>query len=129
MKIILDTEPVVWMLKSEDRFSNRQKEVFHNINNERFISIVSLWEISIKISLIRNDFVLRDDWFKYLKKQMKQFEIKWLNIKQSHCISQTGLPFHHKDPFDRLIISQGITENASIIGTDSNFKLYDVKLI
>ena len=92
-----------------------------------FVSIVSVWEIAIKVHIgklaLRNNFSLLSDF-------IKQSGIEILPVKFEHLQQLLHLDFHHRDPFDRLIIAQALNENMQIISKDENFKKYNkVKII
>lgn len=126
MKILLDTHILIWFAEGIDKLSTSTKLVIEDINNQRFVSIVSLWEIIIKTSLKKTE-------FKHTLKEINFFlvsnDINLLYIDIKHLNTLSTLPFHHKDPFDRLLISQAITENLTLISADQHFKSYPVNLI
>lgn len=102
-------------------------KALEDTQNERVISIVSLWELSIKISLkkLQTSRTLVEIHEHLLSKI--NFEI--LNIKFDHLQTLQTLPHFHNDPFDRLLIAQGISENLMIVSADRHFPQYSVKLI
>lgn len=91
-----------------------------------FISIASLWEISIKISLGKLELKTP---FSNISDQIFKNGFQILPITFEDTLTLTKLPFHHRDPFDRIIISQGISNKLSIISKDKNFNEYGVNLI
>ena len=122
MRFLLDTHVLLWWLANDPNLSADIRDVIGNPNNICFVSAVSIWEIAIKNSIGK----LRqpDDLLAVL--QDNRFQI--LDISAVHCLRVSSLPWHHKDPFDRLLISQALVEAFVLISVDEKFKLYDVPL-
>jgi PIN domain nuclease of toxin-antitoxin system len=126
MNLLLDTHALIWFTEGNDKLSLIAKKQIEDENNNKAISIASLWEIVIKASRtklgIEKSFV-----------EINQFllvnNIDVLDIKVSHLDTLLELPNHHGDPFDRLIISQAITENLIVISADRHFKAYSVNVL
>ncbi|KPA17471.1 twitching motility protein PilT [Candidatus Magnetomorum sp. HK-1] len=121
MKYLIDTHTFLWFVSGSFELSNIAKELIENDSNQIFISIVSLWEISIKTSIgklqIRGEYeTVIDDVFKN--------DISILPINFIHTVIQNKLPFHHKDPFDRIIVAQTIAEQMNFISCDTIFDTY-----
>jgi PIN domain nuclease of toxin-antitoxin system len=117
MKFLLDTHALLWILSEDKRLSEDAKNEYLNRENTIFLSMASIWEMSIKISLNK------------LKLSVVGNDIKLLRIESSHIYPLQKLPFYHRDPFDRLIICQAMYEKMPIISSDKNFDLYSVKRI
>lgn len=121
MQYLIDTHVFIWFMEASPTFSPIAKSIMLDKNNEILISIASLWEISIKHSigklpLQRNYAELSDILYDNL--------IEILPITFEHTVENNQLPFHHHDPFDRIIISQAIVENIDFISADSAFDNY-----
>ncbi len=127
MNILLDTHTFLWIIQNDKQLSKRAKETFLNTENNLYLSMVSYWEICIKQSLAKLE--LSKNWQKTFDDELLHNGIKWLNIEKTHCQEILDLPFHHKDPFDRLLIAQARVENFSILSFDKNVSLYDVETI
>ena len=127
MKILLDTHALLWIIMDDDRLSNVSREVFLDTNNSLYFSIISLWEICIKRSL--NKLTLKDGWLQLIQKEMKNNSIQWLPVEINHCVKIGELPFLHRDPFDRMLIAQAMSENLSILTRDSRFSDYEINCI
>jgi PIN domain nuclease of toxin-antitoxin system len=127
MRYLIDTHTFLWFNNGSSEISQIAKSMIENKENEIFISIASLWEISIKSAL--GKLVISSD-FETVIDDVIQSEIEVLSINFTHLVTQNKLPFHHKDPFDRIIISQGIVENMEIISKDEKFDdyLFDEKI-
>ena len=127
MKALLDTHTLLWMCSSADRLSDRAKVALLDDRNELFFSMAGWWEIAIKIGLGKLE--LQANWAQTMKREMRHNGIEWLPIRPEHCEQIPLLPFHHRDPFDRLLIAQAITEKLTIITCDQHFAAYDVRML
>lgn len=126
MKLLLDTHAFIWFVDNDARLPQKTKNQIENINNTIQISIASLWEIAIKISLEK--LKISEPLEKIIELIADNgFEI--LPILPEHIIDISRLEFHHRDPFDRIIIIQGLTENLLIVSKDEIFDKYGVKRI
>lgn len=121
MNYLLDTHTFLWFLEGNTNLSNKARKTIENLNNINFISIASIWEIAIKLSIskLRLDIKLEE-----LKTEILKNDFEILPLDFEHIIELTNLEQIHKDPFDRIIISQAIYEKFTIISKDSNFSLY-----
>ncbi|MBM4176371.1 MAG: type II toxin-antitoxin system VapC family toxin [Ignavibacteria bacterium] len=127
MKYLLDTHTFLWFVGGIEKISLKVTELIINSNNQKFISIASIWELSIKISLKKIE--IEESLIDFVKSECEKNGFDLLNINLDHLNRLCNLPFHHKDPFDRLIISQALTENIPIISSDEVFEKYKVKMI
>ena len=127
MKVLLDTHAFLWLITDEDRLSENARQTFLNTENSLFFSAASLWEICIKKSL--GKLSLKDGWFQTIQKEMEINTIQWLPIETTHCAEVTELPFHHRDPFDRMLIAQAIVEEMKLLSRDSRLSDYAIELI
>jgi len=122
-KFLIDTHYLIWAMKNPEKISKKALEIIEDKNNEVFVSLVSLWEIAIKQKIGKIELL---DNLKNFKKDVEQIGFIWLPILDIHIFTTMQLQLHqaHKDPFDRLIISQAIQENLTIITDDKKFNLY-----
>ncbi len=127
-KYLLDTSVLIWtLLSSSDALSGRALEILKGKGVERFVSAVSLWEIAIKYSIGKLPMDLTPKAFS--EELLQSGEITCLDVTFRHAVSVADLPFHHKDPFDRLLIAQAQCEGLPILTPDANFKKYDVEVV
>jgi PIN domain nuclease of toxin-antitoxin system len=125
MDILVDTQSFIWFSENDPRLPIPIKEIMEN-SNRLVISIASFWEITIKVSL--GKLSISGNIATLIDKSLSNgFEI--LPIEREHLITLSTLDFTHRDPFDRLIIAQALTENMSIISSDSIFQQYPINLI
>jgi PIN domain nuclease of toxin-antitoxin system len=120
MKNLVDTHAVLWFLNGEQM---SKKSLNLIINGEYYVSIVSLWEVAIKMSIGKYTF---DGGFSEFLRLVEDNGFRILPIKNEYMLSVFSLPFHHKDPFDRLLIATAISEGLTIITADENIQKYDV---
>ena len=121
MIFLIDTHTFLWFITGSYELSKTAKELIEKDNNDIFISIASLWEISIKTAIGKLQIL---DNYDTVINDVIENDISILPINFTHTVIQNKLPFHHKDPFDRIIVSQAIVENMSLISRDDIFDLY-----
>jgi PIN domain nuclease of toxin-antitoxin system len=126
MKVLLDTHAFLWFLGGNTELSNQARNVIENPEYEKYVSIASFWEIAIKSSLGK---LTLDVPFSELKTEGLKNSFQILPITFQDTLHLTTLPFHHRDPFDRIIISQAKENNLTLISCDDNFEQYDVNLL
>jgi len=127
MKILIDTHAFLWLLTGDSRLSERAREAFLDTEHKIHLSAASFWEITIKISL--GKLKLKKAWMETVQKEMKRNLVIWLPIEMPHCEQVTKLPFHHRDPFDRILIAQAMVEGMHVLTNDSHFSDYTIKII
>ena len=125
-KYLLDTHTLIWFLEGDSQISAVAKELVLDTDNQLFVSIASLWEMAIKTSI--GKLTLTQSLEQITLRLPLEF-IELLPIEILHILALQGLPFHHKDPFDRLLIVQTMTEDMTIISIESIFDQYGVKRI
>ena len=127
MNIMLDTHAFLWFLSGDAKLSDRARMEIENPCNLCLVSIASLWEIAIKSSIGKMKFVEQFETF--LPKQMELNGFELLHIQIGHTAKVASLPFHHRDPFDRLLIAQCLCDSLVVLSRDVAFDDYDVKRI
>lgn len=127
MKLLLDTHTFIWWDSEPAKLSTKVLALCQDQENTLILSVASVWEIQIKSQLgkIKLNLPLKE----LIISQQKINNIVILPIALKHILSLEGLPSHHKDPFDRLLIAQANTENAVLISCDSVFADYPVSLL
>lgn len=126
MDLILDTHALIWFINGDQQLPGKSIQLIQNLENKCFISIASIWEIAIKLSLKKLELY---GGFDEISKIITRYEFELLPITFNHIQTLLSLDFHHRDPFDRIIISQGITEKIVIVTKDENFVKYNVEII
>lgn len=121
MKYLIDTHIFIWFVENLSNLRQTARNLIEDNNSEIFISIASLWEISIKTSIGKLQINRR---FEDIIDVLNDNSIEILPIDFAHTVENNKLPFHHRDPFDRIIVSQAIVENLDFISADSVFDDY-----
>jgi PIN domain nuclease of toxin-antitoxin system len=124
MKLLLDTHAFLWFIEGHSRLSPRARALIEDEANEVFLSVASLWEIAIKVSL--GKLHLLQPFEILIPQQLRLNAIALLDILPDHAAGVIALPFHHRDPFDRLLIAQAQVEQMLIVGDDSAFDAYQI---
>ena len=125
MKYLIDTHVMLWFLEDSEELSDNAKQILMNEENELYWSSASFWEITVKVSLKK--LKLEDEWQAILEREKKVNRIQDLPIFQNHCEPNLKLPWHHRDPFDRLLICQALVEDLILLTRDKIIKKYKVK--
>lgn len=127
MNILLDTHAFLWFIAGSDELSDKAREHIEDENNRVFLSAASLWEMAIKVSL--GKLTLSEPFETLIPEQLALNGVEILGITVAHTTQVANLPFHHRDPFDRLIIAQALEEQLPVISVDGAFDEYGVKRI
>lgn len=127
MKYLLDTHALLWIAINDPNLSFKTKDIYLNAENEIFFSMASIWELAIKSSI--NKISFEKDLEEFIDTHIKGNNIEVLKIELPHLLRIESLPFHHRDPFDRLIIAQAIENNLIILSSDKVFDKYKIKRI
>jgi PIN domain nuclease of toxin-antitoxin system len=127
MKILLDTHSFLWFISGSERLSIDARDKIADLDNELVLSSASLWEIAIKVSMGKLE--LLQPYSQLIPQRLEENDINILPIELNHLATVVGLPFHHRDPFDRLIIAQALTEDLPVVSADRIFSQYSIKLI
>ena len=127
MNLLLDSHAFVWMHEEPHKLSVNVAYEILNPANQIFVSVATIWELQIKIALKK--FSFSDTLENVILREQQTNKMQILPVKLSHALYLENLPLHHKDPFDRLLISQAIVENMTLVTADSEFAKYKVKLL
>lgn len=126
MGLILDTHALIWLEEGDSRVTPELRKRIDN-EPELFISKASVWEMAIKVS--SGKLQLRSSLDKFISEFLDDFECKLMDINLEEILFIQQLPFHHRDPFDRLLIAQAVCHNHSIVSVDVVFDEYEVNRI
>jgi len=127
MKVLTDTQSIIWFSLNNPRLSKTARETLEHSENDCYVSMASFWEMSIKMNLgkLEMEGLTLEDFMD--KVQANNFLN--LSIRRDHILVNGQLPLHHRDPFDRLIISQALFEQMSIVSNDQAFDNYPIQRI
>jgi PIN domain nuclease of toxin-antitoxin system len=126
MRLLLDTHTAIWFFNDDNRLSKKATQAILNPTNEKYVSMASVWEVAIKISLQKLGFDGKTQGFLDLING-NGFEL--LPIEEAHILGLEKLDYIHRDPFDRLRVASAISENMPIITADTNIKQYPIDCI
>jgi PIN domain nuclease of toxin-antitoxin system len=124
MKLLLDTHTFIWFIMGSPNLSATARVLIEDVTNEKSLSVVSIWEIAIKLSIGKLTLAAPFDVLIPQQISLNGFEL--LNIEIDHAAVVATLPFHHRDPFDRLLIAQAMVEKMPIVSIDAAFAVYPV---
>jgi PIN domain nuclease of toxin-antitoxin system len=127
MKYLLDTHAFLWFVADDNRLSSKAKSIIQDSNNEIFFSAASAWEMAIKSKLGR--LKLGGNLESFIIEQLTENSFGPLSITISHSLYTEKLPQIHKDPFDRIMISQSNVENMVLITRDKEIREYKVSTV
>ncbi len=127
MNILLDTHAFLWFVDDNPRLSQPARVLIESGESQPFLSVASLWEIAIKISL--GKLFLNQAYETFIPHHLALNGIELLNISLDHTSAVTVLPFHHRDPFVRLLVVQSNIENMIFVSADPVFDAYGVKRV
>jgi len=126
MNVLLDNHALLWFYSGDAQLSSTSKNLIKDTSNNCYVSIASIWEVTIKYNIgkleLENSLA---DLFEFVKRN----QISIIPIELKHLLVLSILPLIHRDPFDRIIIAQGMTEKLTVISKDSFFKDYDLPII
>jgi len=126
MRYLLDTHVIIWMAEDSEKLPPEMKKILEDDENKVYLCTISLWEIAIKMNLGKLDLGMRLDEF---LENIEQRDFSILHIENDYLKALSDLPYIHKDPFDRLLISTALTENLTIMTIDENIQQYDVSWV
>lgn len=127
MRLLLDTQALIWALEGDERLSDPARTALENPANQRSVSMASGWEMTIKAGLgkLTPPIPLPD----LFPTRIEGLGFEILPIQATHLHRLLTLPLHHRDPFDRMLIAQALVENLTIVGNDDTFDAYGVQRI
>ena len=127
MRLLLDTHAFLWWVGEDARLGKAAREAIGDGANECYFSMASAWELAIKVSLGKLSVSGRLD--RFLPEQVAANGFDTLHVEMDHVARVAGLPFHHRDPFDRLLAAQALSEDLAIVSADLVFKRYGVRRV
>ncbi|MDZ8091468.1 MAG: type II toxin-antitoxin system VapC family toxin [Nostoc sp. DedQUE05] len=124
MKFLLDTQAFLWFVLNDLALSQVACDLIVDPLNDILLSPASYWEIAIKVSI--GKYQIPENFETWMEHQIYVNEFEILPIKVVHAAAIVTLPFHHKDPFDRLLVAQALTEKIPIVSVDTVLDNYAV---
>ena len=123
MNLLLDTHTLIWVFSQDERLSRVAADAIRDGSNLVFVSAVTAWEVAIKKAL--GKLRVPDNY----REGLRRYRFTPLSISTEHALAIEGLPPHHKDPFDRMLIAQAQVESLTLVTRDPNMKAYGVPII
>ena len=127
MSLLIDTHILLWLLVGSSRLTGGVYATLADRRNTVFLSVASTWEIAIKVGLGKLN--LPANLHAWLPEELEASDVRMLQIRPEHNLGVEVLPHHHRDPFDRLLISQATSDGLTIVTADRVFGQYDVALL
>jgi len=124
MRLLLDTHAMYWYIEGDPQLSVTAQTLVQDASNEVLISPASYWEIAIKVSV--GKWALNRPYEEFIDLGLNRYGFQVLPIRPTHTARLIGLPFHHKDPFDRLLVAQALVEQIPIVSIDVALDPYGV---
>ena len=126
-RLLLDTHAFLWWVDDAPELSGAARHAIADVKNECFLSVASCWEMAIKASL--GKLSLAKNVERFVTEQLAANDFALMSIDLRHAAKVEKLPYHHRDPFDRLLIAQAMTEKLTIVSADGAFRDYGVKVL
>lgn len=126
MRLLLDTHAIIWHIEQNPALGTTASTAIKDVNNHIHVSTVSLWELSIKVSLGK---LKLPDTIKNIAKELRESGVTFIPVSEEHAMATESLPWHHRDPFDRMLIAQAQIEKLTLVSRDSFFGSYDISRI
>lgn len=127
MKLLLDLHIFLWLVHEPQRLTSAVVAALSDVNNQRYLSIVSVWELQIKANT--GKIALPSSVQQFVTEQRILNNIHSVPILEQHVWRLAELPLHHRDPFDRILIAQAIDEDFTLVTVDAFFDAYPVNLL
>jgi PIN domain nuclease of toxin-antitoxin system len=127
MNLLVDSHAIVWAMLDDHRLSPRARRALRTGGERLHVSIVSFWELSLKIALGKLRTITSS--IAYLRDECHQHGIQIVPLRVEHILRAESLPLHHRDPFDRMLIAQALHEDLTILTNDTHFRSYPVKVL
>jgi PIN domain nuclease of toxin-antitoxin system len=127
VRVLLDTHALLWFSLDDARLSVRAKSAIMDRSSEPLVSPATFWEIAIKVSL--GKYEIEEELVPFFSRLIAGNRMVLLPITLEHAAAVADLPHHHRDPFDRLLVAQVISEGIPIISTDRALDAYSVTRI
>lgn len=126
MNLLLDTHALIWFGENDPQLSVSAKDGIESSEHAKFVSIVSFWEIAIKISIGKLTLLKP---LSQIITEIEGSDVTILGILPAHTLLIEQLPLHHRDPFDRMLIAQAIGDDLTVVTRDENFHPYGIPIL
>ena len=127
MRLLLDSHVAIWTVYDQSRLSVLAAEALADERNELWVSYVTLWELAIKTS--GKGVPAIGSSVEYLMNELEHLAIGLLRIQRIHILALEMLPYHHRDPFDRMLVAQARVQQLTLVSADATMRRYDVPVL
>jgi len=127
MRLLLDTHVFLWWNEANPRLSGRVYKLLSDPRNRLFLSVVSAWEIVLKIHIRK--LKLPSPAAVYIPARLAHYGIEVLPLGLDHVLAAEDLPAHHRDPFDRMLVAQGQVERLPVVTHDPQIRRYGIEMV
>jgi PIN domain nuclease of toxin-antitoxin system len=124
MRLLLDTHTLLWFALNDPQLSTTASGLTLDPANEKLVSPASYWEIAIKISVKK--YALSQPYEDFMRNAIDANGFHYLHIEPRHTAALIALPYHHRDPFDRLLVAQAIVEAIPVVSCDTVLDPYGI---
>jgi PIN domain nuclease of toxin-antitoxin system len=127
MKLLLDTHALIWFAENDPRLSARARQALSDAANDSWCSVASIWEMAIKVSVGKLKLGRQLDT--NFRRCLDANGITILPVEFEHAAHVLGLPWYHRDPFDRLLVAQAVLEQLTLVSHDDQLDAYGIRRI
>ena len=127
MRMLLDTHAFLWFVLDDPQLSEMARATIEDPSNDIEVSPASYWEIAIKIRL--GKYALSEPYQAFMEREIAENDFRILSIEPRHTALLTTMPFHHRDPFDRMLVAQVHVEGISLVSVDTQLDAYGITRI
>jgi len=127
LKLLFDSNVLLWSISDRKKLTPRVRQIIDDSQNEFFVSRTSIWELSATVAAGRLQ--MPGSTIQSLIDQIEIAGLSIIELENRYILRTETLPYHHSDPFDRILIAQALEENLTILSSDSKFPLYDAPVI
>ncbi len=127
MRYLLDSNVLLWMFSDRSKLTSRVQQILEDDRNDLLVSRTSIWELSATVAAGRIE--LPGSTIQSLIDQIERAGLAVLELENKYILRTETLPYHHSDPFDRILIAQAMEESLAILSSDTQMPLYDVAVI
>ena len=125
MRLLLDTHVFLWLQTDPERLRASTRTLLAATENEVYLSVASVWEMAIKLSLGKLTLAISLDTL--IEEGAVNNGFSLVDVRREHAVAVTHLPFHHRDPFDRLLVTQAMTDKMTIVSNDAELDAYPIQ--
>jgi PIN domain nuclease of toxin-antitoxin system len=127
VKLLVDTHTFLWLVEGSPKLSVTAQTALSDPTNDLYLSVGSVWELAIKTG--NKKLALTDPLGQFIGKWTATYQLLLLPIYTAHVLAVVGLPDHHRDPFDRILIAQAVVEGMTLVSVDAKFAPYSVSIL